>query len=587
MGFLNPDVPAFDVNEWRARPHLQRIKPLAQHWVEHGFGTPYAIYLLYLLKVAVWAAGGAAIIATTPGLGGLAQVGSWWSELVVYQKVVVWTLLWEVLGLGCGSGPLTLRFLPPVGGFLHWLRLGTVRLPPWPRIPLTMGSRRNIVDVALYLAVLVGAMLVLLSPGQDGRVPPGGTVGLIDPVRLIPLAASLAVLGLRDKTIFLAARGEQYWLTLLVFAFPFVDMVVGLKVVMVALWWGAAASKLTRHFPYAVAVMLSNSPLHRVKWLRRRLYQDHPDNLQPSSLSRRAAYAGTAVEFVLPAVLLCSGGGPLTMLALAGMVAFHAHIFATFPMGAPLEWNVFFIYSSIVLFGHYAAITVVTAFSAHTPILVLLLAAYLVGIGVLGNTHPHLVSFLPAMRYYAGNWATSLWCFRDGADAKLDRRITKASPTTRVQLTKLYDEPMADLLLDQAMAWRCLHLHGRALTGLLPRALPDVAAYAIREGEFIAGVVLGWNFGDGHLHDESLLAAIKRRCHFEAGELRVIMLEAQPIHRQRQRYRIIDAATGLVERGHVAVADMASRQPWLDDDGTIPVHGVRRDGSLAVASRKS
>jgi len=26
--------------------------------------------------------------------------------------------------------PLTLRFLPPIGGILYWLRPGTVRLPP-------------------------------------------------------------------------------------------------------------------------------------------------------------------------------------------------------------------------------------------------------------------------------------------------------------------------------------------------------------------------------------------------------------------------------------------------------------------------
>ena len=42
----------------------------------------------------------------------------------MFQKVVVWLLLWEVLGLGCGSMPLTFRFLPPIGGILYWLRPG-------------------------------------------------------------------------------------------------------------------------------------------------------------------------------------------------------------------------------------------------------------------------------------------------------------------------------------------------------------------------------------------------------------------------------------------------------------------------------
>lgn len=55
-------------------------------------------------------------------------------------------------------------------------------------------------------------------------------------------------------------------------------------------------------------------------------------------------------------------------------------------------------------------------------------------------------------------------------------------------------------------------------------------------------------------------------------ELRLIALESQPLHRQRQHYRIVDAATGLVEQGHVAVRDMAARQPWLsEDEPAIPV----------------
>jgi Transmembrane protein of unknown function (DUF3556) len=49
------------------------------------------------------------------------------------------------------------------------------------------------------------------------------------------------------------------------------------------------------------------------------------------------------------------------------------------------------------------------------------------------------------------------------------------------------------------------------------------------------------------------------------------MLESQPIHRQVQRYRIVDAATGPVESGTIAVADMVRSQPWLGDEG-IPVH---------------
>lgn len=30
---------------------------------------------------------------------------------------------------------------------------------------------------------------------------------------------------------------------------------------------------------------------------------------------------------------------------------------------------------------------------------------------VLGNLRPDLVSFLPSMRHYAGNWASAMWAF--------------------------------------------------------------------------------------------------------------------------------------------------------------------------------
>jgi Transmembrane protein of unknown function (DUF3556) len=100
----------------------------------------------------------------------------------------------------------------------------------------------------------------------------------------------------------------------------------------------------------------------------------------------------------------------------------------------------------------------------------------------------------------------------------------------------------------------------------------------VREGELVAGVVLGYNFGDGHFHDRSLLEAVQERCRFEPGELRVVTLESQPAHVQRQRYRIYDAATGLVEEGEVSVAEMVGRQPWLGDR-PFPVERSRGSGA--------
>jgi hypothetical protein len=117
----------------------------------------------------------------------------------------------------------------------------------------------------------------------------------------------------------------------------------------------------------------------------------------------------------------------------------------------------------------------------------------------------------------------------------------------------------------------------------------DVEAYDVREGEMVAGVVLGWNFGDGHLHNEQLLATVQERCGFAPGDLRVIVLESQPTHRQRQHYRIVDAATGPIEEGYVTVRDMVARQPWLDDEApAIPVEplGAPRPRTEAAAAHE-
>jgi hypothetical protein len=577
MGFMSPELPDVAPQTWRTTPRATRLQIATRHWAEHGFGTPYAVYLLYLIKIALYVAAPAAIISLTPGLGGLGRIGDWWTQPIVYQKVIIFTLLFEVLGFGCGSGPLTGRFMPPIGGFLYWLRPNTIRLPAWgDKVPFTRGDSRTLVDVALYAIVLIGGAWALLSPGHGGPVTAAGDVGLIDPVLVIPTIVALALLGLRDKTIFLAARGEHYWLKLFVFFFPFTDQIAAYKLIMLCLWWGAATSKVNHHFPYVVSVMTSNNALLRPKLfspIKRMLYRDHVNDLRPTLLPKLMAHVGgTTAEFIVPTVLVFfAGDQPWRWVLIGFMVIFHLNIISNLPMGVPLEWNVFFIFSLFYLFGHYAAIK---ATDLRSPLLLaLVLVAVLVVIA--GNMFPEKISFLFAMRYYAGNWATSIWCFRPGAEDKIEANVVKSSALVVNQLAKLYDADTAEIMSDKVNAFRAMHTHGRALNGLLPRALggeANEADYSVREGEMVAGPLVGWNFGEGHLHNEQLLEAVQRRCHFEEGDVRVIVLEGQPIHIQKQWYRILDAKTGLIEAGYVDVKDMLTRQPWPEPGDEFPVH---------------
>ena len=86
MGFMSPSPPPFEIEEWRQRPYRERLKPLAQDWAVNGIGVPQAVYLLYIVKLIVFAGGGLLLISATSDLGGLSKIGDWWTEPVVFQN---------------------------------------------------------------------------------------------------------------------------------------------------------------------------------------------------------------------------------------------------------------------------------------------------------------------------------------------------------------------------------------------------------------------------------------------------------------------------------------------------------------------
>jgi len=301
------------------------------------------------------------------------------------------------------------------------------------------------------------------------------------------------------------------------------------------------------------------------------MWRDPVNDLRPSRLPRLLAHiGGTTSEFIVPLYLVffAPSHGPLLWAAILYMVLFHLTITSTIPAGVPLEWNVFFIISLFYLYGAYGDYRVT---DMDSPLLLGILMASLLLVPILGNLFPDKVSFLPAMRYYAGNWAVSAWCLRPGVEDKIEANVTKGSALANRQLAKLYGPQVAEMILDKMLAWRYMHSHGRALHGLVHRAVSDEEDYVIRDGEYMAGPIIGWSFGEGHLHNEQLIDALQRRCQFEEGEVRVILLEGQPIHKSWQAYRIVDAKTGVVERGYVEVADMLARQPWSEPGDQLPV----------------
>ena len=577
MGFLKPELPVVDFEQWSRGSWEQKLRPMARHWAEVGFGTPVVLHLFYVVKILLYILGAWLVVLTTRGVDGFTAVTQWGAEPIVFQKVVLYTMLFEVVGLGCGFGPLNNRYLPPMGSILYWLRPNTIRLPPWPtRVPFTRGDNREPVDILLYATLLVLLIVAMFSDGTGPRPALGTQIGVLPMWQIWAILGVLALAGLRDKVIFLAARGEVYASFTVAFLFAGfgVDTIIAAKLVCLAIWMGAATSKLNKHFPFVISTMMSNSPVVRPRALKRLFFEHFPDDLRPGRLSRIVAHFSTAIEMLIPLALFFSHGGWPTAVAAFVMVVFHLGILTAIPMGVPLEWNVFMIFSVLALFVGHAGVGI-TDLSTPWPVV---LFAVLVCSVTLGNLFPRKVSFLPGMRYYAGNWDSSLWCIKPSASEKIAQNLVAIASMPQAQLEKVYGSPEAATVLQYlGYSFRCFNTHGRMMYTLAHRAMagPSGAVsrdgekdYVMTDGERICSTAIGWNFGDGHMHNEQLIEALQSRCHFEPGEVRVILLDGQPIQTPTHEYRLVDAATGEFERGTFRVADTCARQPWQDD---VPV----------------
>jgi uncharacterized membrane protein YkgB len=591
LGFAQPTFPAVDPEAFLKKPIMERGRILATNWVENGFGSPKMVHAIYIAKLIFFYTLGGVVVATvTSGLPAFWHVAEWWNQPIVYQKLILWTVLLETIGVAGSWGPLAGKVKPMTGGIRFWARTGTIRLRPWKWVPFTGGDRRTWFDVVLYVALLASVAFALLSPGVHSdsvsQVLPTNTSGLVNPALLVAPMVLLVLMGLRDKTIFLGARGEQYLPALFFFTvLPFVDMIIALKLLIVVVWVGAGVSKFGKHFSNVIPPMVSNSPAIPFKWLKRAHYRDFPRDLRPSRVADVMAHvAGTAVEIIAPLVLLFSTNKVLTVAAVILMVAFHLFIISTFPLAVPLEWNVLFAYASIFLFVGFPAWQGYGVTDMSSPWLTAVIVAGLLFFPILGNFRPDKVSFLPSMRQYAGNWASAVWAFAPGAEAKLDK-VTRYARNQVDQFVDFGYEPVwAEITMQQSIAWRTMHSQGRGLFSVLLKNLPDIDTRTVREAEFVCNSLIGFNFGDGHLHNEDLIRAVQWEAAFEPGELVVVWVESQAWGSKVQHYKVIDAALGVVERGIWNVADAVNEQPWLPN-GPIPTNVtwsiIDRHGALA------
>jgi hypothetical protein len=540
-------APVFDAATWNTLDFTDRVRVGTNLYVLQGLNYPLFVYLFHAAKLTLLVAGWMFFCRFTPGLGTIANFGSWIFHDVAFQKAYIWASLFEVMGFGCMSGPLGLRIWPPFTASLHFLRPGTTKLAPFPDLPLFGGRTRTWLDVTLYVALLASLLRALVQPA-------------ITPEVLLPVVILLPLCGLGDKTIFLAARVEHHFAMLVCFTFAG-NWLAACKWVQLAIWFWAGVSKLTVAFGYVVPIMTANNPLLKSPWLRKRLFVSYPDDLTPSRLAKGMAHAGTFLEFAAPLTLLfVTHEGPLLWFGMFWVLMLHGFIISNLPIAAVFEWNVLSIYTAFFLFvGH----PTVSLFDVGSVPLALYLVVALLVLPLVGNVAPSRVSFLVAMRYYAGNWAWNAWLFRNQSYRKLDR-LKRAAPLLREQQEKFLPAEQAVEADCGFLAFRTMHLQGRILGMLLPQATDGnpYQQYTYCDGETVAASVVGWNFGEGHLADERLVEAIQRQCGFEDGEVRVICVEAQPILGSTLHWRIVDAKRGVLDEGHAELSDLARRKPW-------------------------
>jgi hypothetical protein len=361
MPLMTGSFPPVQPETFMQQPYRERLKTLSRHWVDYGFGSPKVIMVMYLLKLVFFFAVGGILVGTLTSHLNPLHPSAWFDQPIFWQKAILWTVLLECLGVAGSWGPLAGHFQPMTGGWHYYGRRGTIRLAPWPdQVPFTKGDERTPFDVLLYVLLLAALVLALALPGVHAHGIDralAANKGVVREAAVIPVIALLVLLGLRDKVLFIAARSEQYLPALIFFAFfPFVDMIVAAKLLIVIVWLGAGFSKFNRHFPNVLAPMVSNVPWLPVKAIKRMHYANFPEDLRPSGFTQRLAH-GPAMfgELVPPLILLFSHNHIVTVCAAVFMIGYHLFIISTFPLAVPLEWNVVFMYVTAFLFLGFPA----------------------------------------------------------------------------------------------------------------------------------------------------------------------------------------------------------------------------------------
>ena len=348
-------------------------------------------------------------------------------------------------------------------------------------------------------------------------------------------------------------------------------MIIAAKLVCLVIWIGAATSKLNKHFPFVISTMMSNNPVLRPRWIKRKFFEHFPDDLRPGpavadarALQHRDRGARPAGAVLLP-----------RRLADGDRRVRHAVLPLRHPVVDPdgRAAGVERVHD-VQRAGAVRRARRTRASATCTARWPIVLFVVVAGTVVLGNLFPRKVSFLPGMRYYAGNWDTTLWCIKPSAEQKIANGIVAIASMPQAQMEKFYGSP------ETAQMY---HLHGIRVPRLQHSRPRDVHPRAPGDGRTERGRLHRSPTASGSVQHRHRLE-LRRRPHAQRaadrraagavplrtgrGARRAARRAADP----RADARSTGSSTPPPANSNAATSrspTWSTRQPW---DDTVPVH---------------
>ena len=113
------DLPPYDPQRLLTAPFPERVRLVCRTWASQVHPNPFIVTVMYWVKYFVLYIGGwAFFVSFDADYPGLSSPGAWAFTGAAFQRAILWSILYEIAGLGCSSGPMNARFNPPIVFFL-------------------------------------------------------------------------------------------------------------------------------------------------------------------------------------------------------------------------------------------------------------------------------------------------------------------------------------------------------------------------------------------------------------------------------------------------------------------------------------